>query len=120
MSFLLGAFLWGKDNFKWIAIALAVIIAGIGLWRYTKLVSDYATAQQTIIQLEQNIEAKERALQLERDLNKLADEAIEKIEREKTELAEKLEDVTKDLPEDSKDLAPESIRETLRRLGLDQ
>lgn len=105
-----------RGNMKWIMIGLCAVIIAFGAWRYTRLVENYATAKQTIAQLEQNVRDKENALKLERELNALADEAISKLENENETLEDALERITANLPEDSGDLAPESIRETLKRL----
>lgn len=115
-SVLSTVFFWGKDNFKWIAIIVIGIVLAFGAWRYTKLVSDYAKAQNVIEQLEQSLEDTQRLLKFEQDLNKLGDEALQKVDQEKQQLEQALEDLTKNLPDDVDNLAPESLRETLRRL----
>lgn len=103
-------------NIKWIAIIALVAAITVGALKYTKLVESYATAQAAISQLEQNVKDKEAALAFEREKYLLTERIIEDLEKDRNELEGQLENITKDLPEDAINLAPESIRETLRRL----
>lgn len=118
LGLLTSGFAWGKDNFKWIAIALLAIVIAFGAWRYTKLVENYAQAQYTIEQQEQIIKDKEKALQLERDINTIAISALEQQAKEMAELESQLKDITNNLGDDAGNLAPDSIRELLKRLGI--
>jgi predicted negative regulator of RcsB-dependent stress response len=113
---LLSFFGWASNNIKWIAIGLLVVVVAFGAWRYTRLVENYATAKQTIAQLELNIKEKEKALQTERDLVSIRDDAIARRDAELDALQDELSDVTKNLPIDKDDLAPPSIREVVKRL----
>lgn len=117
LSILSLAFSWGKSNFKWVAIALLAIVLAFGGWRYTKLVKDYANSQQIIELQKQAIADKEKALQNERELAKLQVQALEEQAIELAKLQAQLENITDNLGNDAGDLAPESIREILRRLG---
>jgi predicted negative regulator of RcsB-dependent stress response len=104
------------NNVKWIVIGLLIVVVAFGAWRYTKLVENYAIAKQTISQLEQNVKDKEAALQIERDVAKLKDNVILKLNEDKDKLESQLESITENLGEDADDVAPASIRETIKRL----
>jgi uncharacterized membrane protein len=114
--FLLTFFSWASSNIKWIAIGLVVVAVAFGAWRYTRLVENYAMAKQTIAQLELNLKEKERALKTEQDLVAIRDAAIARRDAELDQLQEELREATVNLPEDRKDVAPESVRETIKRL----
>lgn len=109
-----GSFL--GNNIKWVVIGLLVVAVAFGAWRYTKLVENYAIAKQTIVQLEQNVKDKEKALKFERDLYKLSDSIISKLNEDKEKLVVQIEEITNNLGEGANDVAPASIRETIRRL----
>jgi uncharacterized membrane protein len=114
--FLLTFFTWASNNIKWIAIALLVVVVAFGAWRYTRLVENYAVAKQTIAQLELNLKEKERALKTEQDLVAIRDAAIARRDAELEQLQEDLRELTVNLPEDRKEVAPNSVRETIKRL----
>lgn len=98
------------------AAVFIVAIISFGAYKYTKLVSNYAQAQQSLILKDQIIKEKEKQIVVERQLREHAELIIEE-ERGRTEtLINELKDVTNNLPEDSNDSAAESIKETLRRL----
>lgn len=113
---ILGIFNFFKTNIKWIAIILVSLIITFGLWRYTRLVENYALAQQTIEQQQQIIRDKEKQIIKERELNALSNSIIEEQAKELANIQSSLDNITNNLPDDSKELAPESIRETIRRL----
>ena len=117
LSILSLAFSWGKSNCTGVAITLLAIVLAFGGWRYTKLVRDYANSQQIIELQKQAIADKEKALQNERELAKLQVQALEEQAIELAKLQAQLENITDNLGNDAGDLAPESIREILRRLG---
>lgn len=117
MGFITAAIGFLGSNIKWVAIIALVTMLSLGAWRYTKLVENYAIAQQTIAQLNQNIKDKENALAFEREKFALSEQIIEDMTKENKKLTADLENITSDLPEDAKDKAPDSILETLDRLG---
>lgn len=104
------------NNIKWVVIGICAVIIALGAWKYTSLVKNYAIAQQTISQLKVTLEEKEKALKLERDLNVIEESVIAKQQEEITILQDDLDSITSDLSIDKDDLAPASIRETLKRL----
>ena len=112
---MLALFTFFQTNIKWIAILATVLLIAFFSWRYTVMVREVATARYQIEQLQQNIKDKDKTIQFERDLNKLADDAMLEQQKKIDEL--KNTDVLLNLPEDNSNLAPESIRETIRRLG---
>ena len=116
LPFLLSGLTFAKNNLKWIVIGLAVIVASYGAYRYTKLVQNYAVAEQVIEQQKQAIADKESQIAKERELNKLTNQIIEEQATQLAQLQEDLKNITANLPEDAAALAPESIRETIRRL----
>ena len=103
-------------NIKWIAIGVIVLVLALGFWRYTYIVGELATAQQTISILEDVIESKERAIEIEKNLRANLELQFSQVEEQKESLEEMLRSITRDLPEDELELAPESTREILRRL----
>lgn len=105
-----------KVNIKWVAIIVLVLAGLFLLYRYNKMVSELATAQHIIGQLEQNIKDKDETIKLERDLRTILEAALADIQRENEKLNETLENITNDLGEDANDLAAKSLREALRRL----
>jgi len=107
---------WFKNNIKWVVIGLAVAAISFGAWRYTKLVENYAKAEQQIVLLNQNIKDKEKALQFERDKAALSEQAIEDLTKQNDQLEADLDKIAENLPDDANQLAPESIREILKRL----
>jgi len=103
-------------NFKWIIIGVVAIIIGVGAWKYTALVRDNAIARQTIAQQAQAIAEKDAAIKRERDLNAIQAQILEQQANDLADLNARLEGITEGLPADATDIAPESLRETLRRL----
>ena len=107
---------WIKSNLKWIAIIAVVAVVAFGAWRYTKLVEDYAKAEQKIVLLEQNVKDKENAIAFLQEEKKISERLIISFMEQNDKLEEDLKNITENLPSDFNDLAPESIREALKRL----
>lgn len=110
------AFFWIKGNVKWIAIGAAVIAIAFGAWRYTNLVSAYAVAQNTISQLAQTIENKDQVIAIERGLRQESEAALEQQIAKTEQLKDRLKDIIANLPSDASEPAPDSLKETIRRL----
>lgn len=101
---------------KWGAILGIVTILSGGVWHYTSLVSDRATLKQekeTFRLAYENEKAENRRLT---EIYRLSEMAISELQKEKDRIRTELENVTVDLPEDASDDAPESLKETIRRL----
>ena len=79
----------------------------------------YGDREQTYGAPGKNLQAiadKESQIAKERELNKLTNQIIEEQATQLAQLQEDLKNITANLPEDAAALAPESIRETIRRL----
>lgn len=104
-------------NIKWIAIiGLAMTLIG-GFVKYTAMVKELERSRITIAQLENNIVEKEATIEFEKNKANVLQDLINSRDTELNQLRERLDGITDDLPSDSTDVAPESIRETLRRLN---
>src|SRR5210317_590081 len=99
---------------KWVAILAVVTAISGGIWKYTSMVRQLAIANQTIEQLEKAIESRESALRIERALNTALNDELESLRAEKQVLEDSLSGITEYLPDDAQELAPESLRETIR------
>lgn len=116
MAFLGTALSFLGSNIKWVAILALIAALSFAGFKYTKLVSDYAIARNTITQLQQTVKDKDATIKFERDLRFNSEKIIAEQKLENDKLEEQLKNITDDLGTDSNDLAPESIREIIRRL----
>lgn len=105
-----------KMNIKWVAIIVLVLAGLFMLWKYSKMVSELATAKHVISQLEENIRVKDETIKFERDLRVILEDSLERIQKDNDRLNEALENIGENLGEDSENLAPGSIREVIKRL----
>lgn len=116
LPFLIGALGWGKNNIKWIAIGIGAIAVSVFVAHYTITIKQNASLKYENTQLEENVKSLRSSLETERDLNKISLEIIQQQQEDNATLESQFNSVTKNLPTDSEALAPDSIRETIRRL----
>ena len=109
LSFLIG-------NFKWVAILGIILALSGGAWKYTNMIKKLSIAEQTIAQQEKVIKNREITIRIERSLRDESERTLKEVQDENELLNTALENVTVNLPSDAVDLAPESLRETLRRM----
>lgn len=115
-AFLGPLLLWGQNNMKWVAIIVVVLAAGLGLYKYNRLVSDNALLKYENVQLARSIKEKDATITFERNLRVKIDEAIQEQNQKLDQLSNRFENITVDLGPDSGDQAPDSLKELLRRI----
>lgn len=102
---------------KFILAGLAALAIMFMFWQYKSAIEEAAKQQVVIEVLEQeNKKNAEAVALLVKDLE-LKDKIVKERDDELKSLEDKYVDLLSNLPKDSKDVAPESIRETLKRLN---
>lgn len=101
---------------KWGAILSIVAMLSGGAVYIRHLIISNALNETKITALKAENANLQLTIQLQEKVRLLGEETLKQLEEENRIIDEKLKDLSSDLPEDSSDQAPESLKETIRRL----
>lgn len=102
---------------KWIVGALAAMALMFAFHQYKSAIQEAAAQKVVIDVLEQENKKHAEAIELLKKDMELSNQIVKERDEELRNLEDKYVDLLSNLPTDSKDVAPESIRETLKRLN---
>lgn len=102
---------------KFIIYFGAAAMAVLFVWKIYGVILDNGKKDIIIQSQTEQIKTLKDSIKLRNDLDKLKDDAINQRDEEIAKLENQLDSVTVDLPQDSADQAPESIKEVFRRLS---
>lgn len=111
-------------NLRWITVALTILGAGVGTWSLVNSIQDSARNEVRIEQYRRNEEAlrmllrdRQRMIEVQREQGRALDELTAERDAILLQLRERSRKaIEKPLGPDQNDLAPESLRELIRRL----